>query len=740
MKQFCEFKKFWPILILTMAATAAFAQQKGTFKDARDGKTYKTTKIGTQTWMAENLNYNAKGSKCNGNKDANCAKYGRLYDWATTMDFAPACNSTPCISKVQTKHQGVCPAGWRIPSWYDWNTLMNYIQKDTLARKTQLSKMRISVMVNDNIDIDIVGHLMSESGWNTMTLGAQYDTYGFNALPGGYYGCDKFGCSFDEAGPRADGTWWLSNEDGKYEPEVLRARRWGISAPSSAATRLIMNAMEKTYMLSVRCLQGEPKEPQILKELKIVPASPLKDSRDGKTYKTVKIGNQTWMAENMNYEDKNSKCYDNKPENCKTYGRLYDWDEALTSCPKGWHLPTDNEWRDLFSAVDEGYLAGVQSAEILKAKSGWNNNNNGEDKVGFAALPGGEGRSNGFSYVGFEGYWWGRSDQYERGGCVKTSDKKMKVETSLCVNFYSVRCLQGETAEQAAKREFLLAEQAAKRELTLNPGSANNPTFTDPRDKKTYKKVVLRSKNWMAENLNYDAKGSKCYDNKPDNCKKYGRLYDMETAKTACPAGWRLPTGEEWSSVRGLGGKNGVDIKAGSGWDNDGSTPGSGTDKYGFGALPGGSYSPNYPFNKNASFHSLGKTGTFWHAIDKNSGCAYIVSYASSTVGLAGCTNDLLYSIRCVNDLPTTVEFTPVTPVVPQLSSQPAEQPKPASQQPQQTQQPASQPSQPQKPAEQPKQQAAKENCNITFPKKSCVSVPKGSCKMMGGKVVDKCK
>lgn len=150
------------------------------------------------------------------------------------------------------------------------------------------------------------------------------------------------------------------------------------------------------------------------------------DPRDGQTYNIVEIGNQTWFAENLNYETGNSWCYDNDPSNCATYGRLYDWQTAIGVCPTGWHLPSDDEWKILEGNADTRYgvgdpewdhigYRGYDAGKRLKSQTGWYQNN-GADAFGFSGLAGGYRSSQWpfphfrFDDVGSHGHWWSATE------------------------------------------------------------------------------------------------------------------------------------------------------------------------------------------------------------------------------------------------------------------------------------------------------------------------------------------
>jgi uncharacterized protein (TIGR02145 family) len=146
----------------------------------------------------------------------------------------------------------------------------------------------------------------------------------------------------------------------------------------------------------------------------------------------------------------------------------------------------------------------------------------------------------------------------------------------------------------------------------------------------------------MAENLNYETGNSWCYDNSAVACKMYGRLYDWETAKKACPSGWHLPTRAEWDTlVNYVGSSAGKALKSKSGWYDNG----NGTDASGFSALPGG-----YRYS-DGGFDGAGYGGFWWAATENGSGLAYYryMGYGIDyNVREYGDDKSYGYSVRCV--------------------------------------------------------------------------------------------
>ena len=141
----------------------------------------------------------------------------------------------------------------------------------------------------------------------------------------------------------------------------------------------------------------------------------MTDDRDGKKYKTVKIGDQVWMAENLNYAGPNddiSRCYEDAPVTCEAGGRLYSLSVADTVCPSGWHLPKKEEFEILLTTV-----GGIDKASNeLRSISGWTNDYSGSDAYGFSAVPTGgalieSNHGSFFSYSGYNAYFFS-SDGY----------------------------------------------------------------------------------------------------------------------------------------------------------------------------------------------------------------------------------------------------------------------------------------------------------------------------------------
>jgi uncharacterized protein (TIGR02145 family) len=209
-------------------------QNSGTFIDKKKKKNYRWIKIGEQIWMAENLNYVVEGSRCY--KDilypdeaANCATYGRLYNWSTAMVFLSLCNesSTNASCSVSSKHRGICPSGWHIPSYDEWSTLTNYVEKEKSC--TYCAGF----------------YLKATSSWNINPYdgsGNGSDNYGFSALPGGF---GYSGSGSTNAG--TTGYWRSATASTGYEAAVLSIE-YNLDSMRNGSH-------SKTELHSVRCVK-----------------------------------------------------------------------------------------------------------------------------------------------------------------------------------------------------------------------------------------------------------------------------------------------------------------------------------------------------------------------------------------------------------------------------------------------------------------------------------------------------
>ena len=461
----------------------------GWLLDGRDGKKYRTLAIGSQTWMAQNLNFPTAGSVCYNNSIDSCDRYGRLYKWAIALQNASPSNSLP--SGVT----GICPVGWHIPADSEWSVLVSEVLQrhpiglEKLSRSFQASRK-----------------------WQDATL---KDALGFRALPAGT----------SSPGSYFNGTrtyWWTTTLQGAY------AVAWGIQSEDAFLEMTINSPPMQSF--SVRCVNdtslgtlavetvstpvpnvagGSYQDPQLVtltsstplaviyyttdgtlpnnqssvfngpisisssqtlrafaqkpglkpSGLLVLPlqilhprqiASPvawnssipydsIQDSRDSLWYRTLTIGQQTWMAENLRYAAANSRCMWNNLDSCAIYGRLYDWATPMAGghssdssqprvrgiCPANWHLPSASEWKMLQAWVlAHSYRKSAGLATAFKSTSGWfpsyygpgepdgrqNLHGVGDDSLGFRALASGDAEPE-FEFLGTRSYWWTSTEQ-----------------------------------------------------------------------------------------------------------------------------------------------------------------------------------------------------------------------------------------------------------------------------------------------------------------------------------------
>ena len=370
--------------------------------DPRDFKIYRTTEIGALIWTAENLRYKVEGSRCFEDQDSNCIKFGRLYNWAQAMDIKSYyLRNTAENSIHKPYHQGICMPGWHVPDTLEWKYLMSY---------------------TDIVDEDPYGFNILHSGYynNYFFYYWECDNQFFTSTESDeldYYIDRNIDTFFDETIPAS--RVYSYSVDPKDKAIYSESKSHGFSlrcvkdtllmemvipssssVESSSSAEQSSSSIEESSSSVDTCLTIQKKSwdylnPNVEYEI-------FQDDRDGHCYKSVQIGEQVWMAENLNYVDSiahaffagKTHCLGDSPDSCEIFGRFYTQDAAIKACPEGWHLPKSGEIQTLLENANDMAL---KSAKWPWQESGATN------ESGFSALP--------------LGLWVDESNYCSNGGC-----------------------------------------------------------------------------------------------------------------------------------------------------------------------------------------------------------------------------------------------------------------------------------------------------------------------------------
>lgn len=375
----------------------------------------------------------------------------------------------------------------------------------------------------------------------------------------------------------------------------------------------------------------------------------MTDLRDGQVYRTIKIEDQIWMAENLNYVTENSTCPGRADSNCATYGRLYDKNSKGNACPGGWTLPSSTDYKLLFDQVGGQEVAGKG---LLAG---------GKDYVEFSARPAGSGCEEGsYDMIGNTAVFWTYGNGYSM--VVITPGKAYVDMYSYDIScdhpFYSVRCIKVLEPDEISSSSSAISSSSVTLATPCKTETEDNceyGTLIDARDGQTYKTVKIGDQWWMAENLNYayaaemdsfyytvdvsrgwqlfttlveqdtvyttsyySLDSSRILDSNGTclNCSNRGRLYRWSAAmdsagvlpgntanncgyyefcrvsgniRGVCPEGWHLPDSTEFGILLAAV-KNPDNLKSTVGWSEynagDYFYNGNGSDDYGFSAIP----------------------------------------------------------------------------------------------------------------------------------------------------------
>ena len=366
----------------------------GTMTDPRDGKTYKTVDVEGTIWMAENLNYTGhevgKSYCFKGDEDI-CKLYGRLYSRDAAMNSSKCVFDASCLLG-NDPIQGICPDGWHIPTYSETQALVTLAGKKAQPLMSTIGwGTEDSLYINPGVDtygLSFVGagQYDTKDGFNdigefTFMWVYYQSTYMYYLLVRAQaneayiYDFDGYEANFSVRCVKGDGVVPSSSSSSSYSSSSSAKSSSSVSSSSVSSSSRTKQAGAEPLLEAA----GEQFNPDI-------EYGSMTDPRDGKTYKTVKVGSATWMAENLNYAGNEigvSTCFNDDDRFCELYGHFYSRSAAMNSsscayksscdlgtghiqgiCPDGWHIPTNKEAQDLVN------LASGHALPLMSAK-GW---------------------------------------------------------------------------------------------------------------------------------------------------------------------------------------------------------------------------------------------------------------------------------------------------------------------------------------------------------------------------------
>ena len=213
-------------------------------KDARDGETYRTVKIGNQWWMAENLRYAADSSLCYNDEEYFCKAYGRLYPWIIAMNLDTMYRRSGAIyaDVVDSLHQGVCPKGWHVPTKTEWETMIEFVKAHNGTEGDGTS-------------------LRSPEMWAEYGEGASKvthsDRFGFSVLPAGRHTDPMAGYDGNiYTGFTSYAYFWTSTEVNSYRNDVTKAYDVRVCGHWNDRAVQLENDKSKREAMSIRCVKN----------------------------------------------------------------------------------------------------------------------------------------------------------------------------------------------------------------------------------------------------------------------------------------------------------------------------------------------------------------------------------------------------------------------------------------------------------------------------------------------------